>query len=55
MSGMAAVGSIVFLLAALFLASRGLRGVPRSKLLNLALLWIAIIGGLVLLLRVLGA
>jgi hypothetical protein len=53
-TGMAAIGSIVFLLAALFLASRGLHGVPPARLFRLALVWGVIIVGLVLLLRVLG-
>ena len=54
MNGMASIGSIIFLLGALVLVWHGLRGqhLPKQKLIKFALVWAAIIVGLVVILRV---
>jgi hypothetical protein len=51
----AIIVSLIMAAGALVLASRGLGGVPRDKLVRYALIWGVIILGLVLLLRLAGA
>lgn len=55
MSTAAIIVSLITALGALILASRGLGGVPRQKLVQYALIWGVIILGLVLVLRLAGA
>lgn len=53
MSLMATIGSLIFVVAALFLAVRGLRShnLPTPQLVRYGLIWGVIIVGLVLILR----
>jgi hypothetical protein len=54
MTAVEIIGSGVFVLGSLVLVWRGLDGVPSPTLLRYALLWTAIIVGIVLLLRLTG-
>lgn len=51
----AIIVSLISAVGALFLVSRGLGGLPRGQLIRNALIWLAIIVGLVLALRLAGA
>lgn len=54
MSTTAIIVSLIMAAGALVLASRGLGGVPRQKLVQYGLIWGVIIVGLVLILRISG-
>lgn len=55
MSATALVGSLIFALGALFLAWRGVDHLPRATMFRYAAIWVAIIVGVVVVLKLAGA